>query len=393
MGTKYSGHYSKKKKRLIDLWKNKSLFGLSYVDMSGLLNDEKNFVSIHHLYNKDGKCTGLAVIGRCLHNYIDDYLKRFDIDEYYKWNSYLEKVFNKTFYNCKEYSNEALKFECKILIKNILLNCDINSQKYRSDLLCYISTSLIYNKNEVSELLENIGEYLQYKSVYEYLDVINRIKNNSYYQKDRLRVSKEESAEALIKYKNKLFVKMIEDYWINSYGSIDVLHQNLKNNLNVTNEAERVSEDEIVKASNNYIVKNSLDAHLRYDWMGNKILLTNQSESNEIFVTVGGLVALDVIKDIDSNLYHEWNNYFSDILNNNKKEAELYSELKCLRKKSARLFSEKYVTNKKRKYLSCGNAFQKKGYLQNYGFIPFNTYKEGDFDLEIEANSYTRKRV
>ena len=392
MGVSYNGSYKRKRKRLVDSWLNNNIYKMDNVDMAGLIIDDNNFASVHHILDRKGTCLGYAVIGRFLHNYIDSYLRSINKVEYYKWNELLLDFSQiaPTFY----YNNlvNDLSHRCTSLLINIKLNKDSRASKMRKALLPYIDASL----SKINLLL-----YISYNQLYQECYHLNnyipsvRLETKSQKEKrncELLNISQNDIHVAIAEY---LKSNPINDCWLDDNGNVDLLHRIQYKELNTVLNQNDNKEGLDIKINKRFHTSHQWQIARRFDWMGMPVTLNNIAKNNELFITDFSSSVLIIIKKLDMNLYKEWMTYFKDIKNDRVNKCNLYNKLTSLRKKTARCIVRKgsSITPNPDKYKQFINAFRKNKYLSYRSSINFQTYNDEDLELEIEEGSYTRTRV
>ena len=144
--------------RIKELWSEKNIYDDHKLDMSGMPLDKKNFASIHHIFGRGQNNKGFAVIGRLFHDYIDNYLKDENNDEYIKWNNYFHKLYIYSLSMKKDYDKEKLIKECNELLCNILNNKSERAKYYVDKLKPYLHSrmsSYIVEIFETTKFSEN----------------------------------------------------------------------------------------------------------------------------------------------------------------------------------------------------------------------------------------------
>ena len=132
------GYGKFKKNAMLRKWDKNNIFGDEDVDMFGITIDQKNFESVHHIFDRHMQCVGVASLSRYIHDYLDFHLKFQDKEEYFAWNEYLKDVYD-YINNCPRmislYELKAMRYE---LLKTLNTNqMDKYSGKYK---LKYLKT-------------------------------------------------------------------------------------------------------------------------------------------------------------------------------------------------------------------------------------------------------------
>ena len=132
------GYGKFKKNEMLRKWDKNNIFGDEDVDMFGITIDQKNFESVHHIFDRHMQCVGVSCLSRYIHDYLDFHLKFQDKEEYYVWNEYLKDVYD-YINNCPRmislYELKAMRYE---LLKTLNTNqMDKYSGKYK---LKYLKT-------------------------------------------------------------------------------------------------------------------------------------------------------------------------------------------------------------------------------------------------------------
>ena len=110
------GYGPDKKRKMLEKWDENNIFGDGDTDMMGIMMDEDNIESVHHVFDRYGNCVGVACLSRYIHDYLDFHLKFQDKEEYYVWNEYLKDVYEYVTNNVRMISlDELMVMRTKLL--------------------------------------------------------------------------------------------------------------------------------------------------------------------------------------------------------------------------------------------------------------------------------------
>ena len=125
--SKNYGYGQGKRREIIRKWEENNIFCEDNVDMLGIVMDEENVQSVHHIFDRNGNCVGVACLSRYIHDYLDFHLKIYEKEEYDNWNEYLKDVYEYITNNVRMISLYELKSMRNKLLDSVREN---NSSKY-----------------------------------------------------------------------------------------------------------------------------------------------------------------------------------------------------------------------------------------------------------------------
>ena len=422
--------------KLTRAWIDNNMFNDINLDMVGFEFDDNNKLSIHHIFNRDGKCVGLAYISRIIHAYIDDYLKTWDKEEYYKWNDYLFEVSDMVSNNLRLVSDEVVKemiYRRDELLENIVNNTNNIKYKKIKNLLLYVREAYTGFKNDCSMRLYSglndccvlyrlnrktsnvrfiIKQNLRnYDTRSNKLDEIMSIyEKNQFYNRDDILFKLYRSCRKMsnsekrrLRKKSSIQVKQRNyAYEIDKYAPYRKIDSYYKNNTYFN------KEDLLYKSYKHCILKKDLVKHynvkfrscVKYnnennDYMGNDFdYRLDVSRSEKYFLSRNSLFTLDFLRKNNNALYSRWKSYllFLQSLRDGKENSDVIfrkinKKLLELREQTSDYFSELADNTKlplKTKYAGLANVFKEKDINI---FIKENCY----FTNNIEYENKKRK--
>lgn len=119
---KHYGYGQGSRRKIIKKWEEHNIFGEDGVDMLGILMDEDNVQSVHHIFDRYGNCVGVSCLSRYIHDYLDFYLKLEEKEEYDDWNEYLRDVYEYVTNNVRMISLYELKTMRNELLDSVRTN-------------------------------------------------------------------------------------------------------------------------------------------------------------------------------------------------------------------------------------------------------------------------------
>ena len=305
---------------IIKNWKEKNIYDDNELDMVGMSLDNKNAISVHHIFGRGENNQGLAVIGRLFHDYIDSYLLPNDTNEYVKWNNYFAKLYQYSISNKKAKNKDKLIKECNILLCNILKNKAEKAQKFIHKLRPYLNmriATLIVESFESTKFSEN--EFVP-KSM-----LIDRKKLNRKYRQ-MLHISKDDTKETFLRYCHR----KLKSYFTTECGTINVIYKSKPSSLDELLHKEQITKDNWNDRTKQKIRDKSVP---KRDWMGS-IAYPNEIVDEDLFLTRINREILYYLENNNQKLYVHWMNLFSVCRENCSKSKKLDNKVLSLRKKT-----------------------------------------------------------
>ena len=191
------GYGQGKKREMLRKWDENNIFGDEYVDMFGISMDKNNIESVHHIFDRNMQCVGVACLSRYIHDYLDFILKLYDEEEYYTWNEYLRDVYEYITNNVRMISlyelktiryellntlktNQKDKFEGKTKLKYCKIKGKLKPylKEYDDKMgnVPIISDYRIILKDNL--LVDTYNAVEKYKEKCEFDELVNKCKNN-----------------------------------------------------------------------------------------------------------------------------------------------------------------------------------------------------------------------
>ena len=304
--------------RIKELWSEKNIYDNHKLDMSGMPLDKKNFVTIHHIFGKGDNNKGFAVIGRLLHDYIDNYLLPNDTDEYIKWNNYFARLYKYSIYSTSKYNKGKLIRLCNDLLFNIVKNDSEKAKKYIDKLRPYLNERL--SRSIVEAFIStkfNEDDFIPSKILRKNKVVLKEYNN-------RLKINKEDTSKVVARY----FKRKLKSYFLTKENHVDLLYKIFPEDIEELDSKYKIGLRNIKNKSYEYIKPLIVPKH---DWMGS-IAYPEEISQSDFFLTKTNMEILDYLFVNNPNRYNIWMDIFNKYKNGNINPNRLLNKTLKLRK-------------------------------------------------------------
>lgn len=308
------------RKQIVMLWKNKCIYDDNNLDMVGLKMDINNIGSIHHIFGRGQNNKGLAVIGRLFHDYIDNYLKAKDNDEYIKWNNYFHKLYIYSLSMKKDYDKEKLIKECNELLCNILNNKSEGAKYYVDKLKPYLHSRMSRYIVEIFETTKFSENEFVPRSIL--IDKQKLAKINEEY----FHIPKEETSRIVREY----ICKKTESHFMTKNCTVDLSYKIMPSTFEELLSKYRITSINLNDRSKQLIKEKSKPG---YDWMGS-IAYPEDIIDEEFFITKLNREILDYLFYKKPKYYDRWVELFDQYKNENSNKKRLLTKALTLRNKT-----------------------------------------------------------
>jgi len=302
------------------LWKKKCIYDDNNLDMVGLKFDKNNIGSIHHIFGRGQNNKGLAVIGRLFHDYIDNYLKAKDNDEYIKWNNYFHKLYIYSLSMKNDQDKEELIKECNELLCNILKNKSERAKYYVDKLRPYLHSrmsSYIVEIFETTKFSEN--EFVPRSFLIDEQKLAKL--NDEYYH-----IPKEETSRIVREY----ICKKTKSHFMTKNCTVDLSYKIMPSTFEELLIKYIITSINLNDRSKQLIEEKSKPG---YDWMGSRAYPENITDE-EFFITKLNREILDYLFYKKPTYYNRWVELFDQYKNENSNKKRLLTKALSLRNRT-----------------------------------------------------------